>query len=181
MSDCCEEDSTKKTEKSGIESALPLILIGILTLTVLVFGAWLVSQSGPVSLASSENASAFAPETSFDWGDIDIGGGSATHEFTIENRGTDPLNITNVRTSCSCTTAQVMVGDSWSPYFGMHSTSSWVGTINPGESATLKVTFDPAFHVPDALGPVERFIAVETNDAENPSLEFALTGDVVKK
>ncbi len=140
----------------------------------------MISKTGSPTLGLSDNAQADVESGDYDWGDIGIGDGVVEHEFVIENKGTSPLKLTNVRTSCSCTTAQITIKGTSSPYFGMHTTSSWIGEVNPDEGATLSVVFDPAYHGPDALGPIERLVAVETNDSTQPVLEFKLTGNVVE-
>lgn len=180
MDDCCKEENQKKVSKnSGRDRLIPL-LIGGFTLLTLIFGVWLISQSNPASIVGNANAQVYTEHGFYEWGEINIKGGNVAHEFTIENRGTEALELTNIRTSCMCTTAQIKIEGDASPYFGMHSTSSWLGKVPPGENATLSVIFDPIFHGPDAIGPIERFIAIETNDTSQPTLEFKLTGNVVK-
>uniref|UniRef100_A0A831YSY1 DUF1573 domain-containing protein n=1 Tax=candidate division WWE3 bacterium TaxID=2053526 RepID=A0A831YSY1_UNCKA len=173
---CCDEPG--KTKKDRKISPLALI-IGALTILTLVGGFILAANSGPAKL-SETGAQAYTDHTSFEWGEIKIDGGNATHEFTIENKGTGELELANLVTSCACTSAQVTINETASPYFGMHSNSSWVGKVAPGETATLSVIFDPLFHGPEAVGPMERFIAVETNDPQNARMEFKLSGNVIK-
>ena len=90
------------------------------------------------------------------------------------------MQLTGIKTSCVCTKAQVVIDGKTSPYFSMHSTSSWVGEVAPGKEAQLTVIFDPAFHGPTGVGPIERLIDIQTNDIQNPNLEFSLKGVVVK-
>jgi hypothetical protein len=78
-----------------------------------------------------------------------------------------------------CTEAQVVINDEKSPVFGMHSRSSWKGVVSSGESADVKVVFDPLFHGPQGTGPITRLVSFETNDPESPRMEFKLTGNVV--
>jgi len=173
---CCDEPM--KTEKVRKISPIALV-IGALTLLTLVGGFILAASSGPAKL-SDTGAQAYTDHTSFEWGEINIKGGNATHEFTIENKGAGALELANILTSCACTSAQVTINGTPSPYFGMHSTSSWIGQIDPGQTATISVIFDPLFHGPEAVGPVQRLISVETNDPQNAKMEFELTGNVVK-
>lgn len=79
-----------------------------------------------------------------------------------------------------CTTAQLIIGDTKSPEFGMHSKSAYVMEVPGGETAELKVVFDPAFHGPNGVGPINRQITVETNDPSSPVLNFMLTAMVRK-
>lgn len=159
------------------------ILIGFILLTLLILGGGiyiLSATSTTTQVTISQNAKIEATERNFDWGNIPINGGNATKTFSIKNTGTDTLQLTGVKTSCTCTKAQVAIDGRTSPYFSMHATSSWVGEVAPGKEAQLTVIFDPAFHGPTGVGPMERLISMKTNDAQNPTLEFSLKGVVVK-
>lgn len=160
------------------------IIIGFIALTLLILGVGiyvLSATSAPIAkITSSQNARVQVDQKTFDWGNIPINGGNATKTLTIKNIGSDVLKLTGVKTSCTCTKAQVTVDQQASPYFSMHSTSSWVGEVPPGKEAQLTVIFDPAFHGPTGVGPIERLVSIQTNDNQNPSLEFSLKGVVVK-
>lgn len=160
------------------------VLIGFILVTILILfgGVFILSKttnSGQINGVSA-NAKLTADEKTFDWGEIAYSGTDATKTFTIKNSGTEVLKLTNIKTSCACTKAQVVIDDKSSPYFSMHTTSSWIGEISPGKEASLTVIFDPDFHGPSGVGAVERLISMETNDAANPQIEFSLKGVVVK-
>lgn len=152
----------------------------MITLLILGGGVYVLSATTSTNVSPSQNAKVEVLEKTFDWGNIPYSGGEVSKTFTIKNTGSDVLKLTNVKTSCTCTKAQIVIGEKISPYFSMHSTSSWVGEVTPGKEAQLTVIFDPAFHGPTGVGPVERLVSVETNDIQNPSLEFSLKGVVVK-
>lgn len=160
------------------------IIIGLVVLTVLILGGGIFvlssTTSAPVTVTSSQNAKATVDQKTFDWGNIPYSGGNATKTFTIKNTGTDVLKLTGLKTSCTCTKAQISIDGKVSPYFSMHSTSSWVGEVPPGKEASLTVIFDPAFHGPTGVGSVERLVSVETNDSQNSKIEFSLKGVVIK-
>ncbi len=160
------------------------LIIGFIVLTILILGGGIFVLSStsatPAKITASQNAKVEVPQKTFDWGNIPYSGGNATKTFTLKNVGTDVLKLSGIKTSCVCTKAQISVDGKTSPYFSMHSTSSWVGEVAPGKEAELLVIFDPAFHGPTGVGPIERLISVETNDSQNPSLEFSLKGVVVK-
>lgn len=158
------------------------IIIGFIVVTFLVLGGgiYVLSSTAPAQVTSSQNAKAVVDQKTFDWGTIPYSGGNATKTFTIKNSGSDVLKLTGVKTSCTCTKAQITINGKGSPYFSMHATSSWVGEVAPGKDAQLTVIFDPTFHGPTGVGPMERLISVDTNDAQNPKLEFSLKGVVVK-
>jgi len=160
-----------------------LIAISVLTLIILGLGVWLLTRptaDSQLGTSAASGGKAEVPVTEFDWGTIDYGGGDAIAEFIINNPGSGPLSLSEVSTSCMCTTAQIIINDQKSPFFVMHQKSSWIGQIPPGVQAKLKVVFDPAFHGPSGVGPVVRQVVMKTNDPEHPKLEFNLTGTVVK-
>lgn len=159
------------------------IIIGLIVLTMLILGGgvyFLSSTATSTQVTPSQNVKVEIPERTFDWGNIPYSGGNATKTFTIKNTGTGVLQLSGVKTSCTCTKAQVTIDGKGSPYFSMHSTTGWVGEVAPGKEAQLLVIFDPAFHGPTGVGPVERLISLETNDIQNPKIEFSLKGVVVK-
>ncbi len=160
------------------------IIIGfvVLTLLILVGGVYILSvtTANPVQVTSSQNAKVSVDQKTHDWGTIPYSGGNVTKSFTIKNTGTDVLQLTNIKTSCACTFAQLTIDGKTSPKFGMHTTSSWVGEVASGKEASLMVVFDPDFHGPTGVGPMERLISMQTNDINNPNLEFSLKGVVVK-
>ncbi len=127
----------------------------------------------------SGEAEAVVSERTRDWGEVPLDGGDVEAEFSIGNEGAAPLRLFNVSTSCMCTTARLVAEGGSSPEFGMHTKSSYVMEVPPGEEASLKVTFDPAYHGPQGRGGVTRQVKVETNDASRPELLFTLKARVI--
>lgn len=159
------------------------VIIGIIIFTLLILGGSVfVLSSGESAQAINitQNAKADVAVKTFDWGTIQYNGPKATKTFSIKNSGTEPLQLTKVKTSCSCTTAQISIDGNKSPLFSMHAGSPWVGEIAPGKEAQIEIVFDQTFHGPSGVGPVERYITVETNDAREPNIEFYLKGNVIK-
>lgn len=160
------------------------LIIGLIALTLLILGGGIFVLSStsatPAKVTASQNAKAEAPEKTFDWGNIPYNGEKATKTFTIKNSGIGVLQLSGIKTSCTCTKAQVSIDGKTSPYFSMHASSAWIGEVAPGKEAQLTVIFDQAFHGPTGVGSIERLISVETNDVQNPKLEFSLKGVVVK-
>lgn len=159
------------------------LLLGILFATVLVLvgGVFFLAQpTGTPVVTASENAKAEVVETDFSWGNIPINGGKVQKVFIFKNTGQDALQITNIRTSCHCTVARLTSNGKTSQDFGMGNTSNWVGVVDPGKEATLTVIFDPAFHGPQGIGSVTRYVSVNTNDKSNKEIVFTLTGTVIK-
>lgn len=154
----------------------------VLTVAILVGGIYILSTTSatPQKVITSQNAKVLVDAKTHDWGNIPYSGGNVSKTFIIKNTGSDVLKLTNIKTSCACTYAQVIIDGKTSPNFGMHTTSSWVGEVAPSKEANLTVIFDPAFHGPSGVGTIERLVSVETNDIQNPVLEFSLKGVVIK-
>lgn len=161
---------------------LKLILLTIISTIVIMAGGMIfLSSSQAPQVASSQNAKAYTIDpTSADWGDIPMSKGNVTKVFAIKNTGTDTLKFFNIKTSCHCTKAHLTIGSEASPDFGMDSYSSWVGELAPGKEAKLSVVFDPNYHGPQGVGPINRFVSLETNDKTNSKLTFTVTGTVIK-
>lgn len=158
-----------------------ILAIIILTIAILGGGVYILSATNTPKIIALQNAKAYVENsTSLDFGTIPINKGNLTKSFIIKNTGTDTLKLYNIKTSCHCTTAQVSINGSNSPSFGMDSLSSWVGEVRPGKEAKLNIIFDPAFHGDSGLGPINRFVSVETNDKSNAKLTFTITGNVIK-
>ena len=92
-------------------------------------------------------------------------GDVATSEFQLTNFTPEPLKVTRVSTSCGCTKAEVDQR-----------------LLQPYESTTISVSFDPAVHQDDTdLGELTRTIYIETDHSDFSKLENTITANVVKK
>lgn len=160
-----------------------IIGISLFTVLLLAGGTVLLSSTGSskAQVSVSQNAKAEVDLKTFDWGTIKMNGGNTTKEFIIKNTGTGTLKLSNIKTSCHCTKAQVTINKQTSPSFGMNAISSWIGEVPPGGQAILNVIFDPLYHGTAGLGQINRLVDVETNDPNNKTVEFSLTGTVVKE
>jgi hypothetical protein len=159
-----------------------MAVLGAATLIVLVGGTALANKAQPPTLEQSSDAHAeVLGESSHDWEQIDINGGSVEKVFQIKNTGSSDLEVTNFKTSCMCTEVQVTIAGKYSPVFGMHTSSGWRGVVKPNETADVVVGFDPMFHGPGGVGPITRMVSFNTNDKSNPTIEFQLSGNVVKE
>lgn len=155
----------------------------IISTIALLFGGifFVTKMTSTPQITASQNAKAYVVDTtSSDFGTVPMSKGNITKAFSIKNTGTDTLKLFNVKTSCHCTKAFITVDGADSPSFGMDSLSAWTGEVLAGKEAKLTVVFDPAFHGPQGVGPINRFVSVETNDKSNAKLTFTLTGNVVK-
>jgi hypothetical protein len=159
------------------------ILLTIIAVTVLTFGAMIFlafNMGRTVEVGANPNVTVKADVRSYDWGKIGINDGDVEKTFEIKNDGSEILKLSKVVTSCACTTAQLILGEQKSPTFGMHTRSSYIMEVPPGETAQLKVIFIPDFHGPNGVGIVSRNVVVATNDPNNQELNFLLNALVTK-
>lgn len=158
-----------------------IISITLITVLILIGGGFFLSKGETsATITASQNAKAAIDQKIYDWGTINMNNGNVNKTFIIKNAGTDVLKLTKVKTSCHCTKAQVTINGKTSPSFGMNTVSPWVGEVAPGNEAQLNIVFDPAYHGPNGVGPITRYISVDTNDPNNSTLEFTLTANVTK-
>jgi len=110
-------------------------------------------------------------------GSLSMAAGPATFSFELKNETDTPLRIDRITTSCMCTEATLEYDNRSFGPFGMpgHGFSPRISeTIPSGESATVKVTFDPAAHGPSGVGPIQRDVFVESGDTVT-TLGFSAT------
>jgi hypothetical protein len=93
---------------------------------------------------------------SYDFGEI-FRGEKVTYSFRFRNAGDEILQISNVRSSCGCTAA-------------MLSSSR----IAPGDTGELQATFDST----QFSGAVTKTISLDSNDPQQPELNFSLYGQI---
>lgn len=178
--DCCNSSNKKITEKGGID---PFVL-GVIIVTIFLLGIaiYFGTKTGATSQVTTDTQVVLSTDSKVhDWGTIDINGGIASKSFAIKNTGSSILKLYNVVTSCMCTTAQLKTSELASRKYKMHEKTQDVFEVKPGQTAELIVEFDPLFHGPSGVGPINRTITMDTNDENNPTLSFNLTANVVKK
>jgi len=158
------------------------VIIGVLLTTILIGTGVVIMSRSPnaASLEKTDKTKFFTDHNNYDWGKINYEGGVVNHVFEIKNSGESNLKLANIKTSCMCTTAKITTPAGASPVFKMHQVSDWQGELKSGEMAKLEVEFDPVFHGPTGVGPIERIISFETSDPLQPYVEFNLKGVVVK-
>lgn len=114
----------------------------------------LVDQSN----SQSSGALLFLPENQFNFGQVKEGT-IVSHTFELVNKGSDILEIKDVKTSCGCTAALV--------------SSS---TLKPGEKGTLKVDLDTK----GRQGKMSRTVSIVSNDSEQSTKVITIYAEVLK-
>ena len=104
------------------------VIIGVIAVTMAVGGiyAWRIGAFEP-----KPPRLAVLP-LEYDLGKIKQSGGVVSSTFAVRNDGGKDAQVSEVLTSCSCTTAEI-----------------GKKIIKPGETADLKVIFDPNYHFED--------------------------------
>ncbi|MCS7297037.1 MAG: DUF1573 domain-containing protein [Bacteroidia bacterium] len=102
-----------------------------------------------------------APKAEFDATEYNYGkikaGEKVTHEFRLTNAGKKPLLIRKVKASCGCTAANPDKSE-----------------LKPGESTTIKVTFDST----GRSGKDSKSVTVITNDPRRPVTNLIIQGEI---
>lgn len=107
------------------------------------------------------------PQT-YDFGAVSQKKGKVSTTFDLKNEGKSDLVINKLDTSCGCTSASIVYQGKEGPLFAMEghgakNPTDWSLTIPAGETAQLKVYYDPDVHK-DFRGPATREISVFSND-----------------
>ena len=135
----------------------------------LFYGEGLVA---PIS--ESEKGNLVTEETAFDFGMIPMYGGKVKHNFTLKNNGQGPVKISKIYTSCMCTEATLISGESKKGPFGMPGHNGLITFANQeiaaGEIVTVEVDVDPAAHGPQGTGPAKKAVYIETDDSQKIQL-----------
>lgn len=152
---------------------------------VMLFGmAFLVTrgQKPDPATISYKNGDTDRPKAEVLTSSIDIGEMKVSEvkevSFQLKNIGNKPLQILNINSSCNCTFGQIIYRepgtqkDLTTKQYGMHKQSGYVTDVAPGDSATVKVIYNPS--IMPVYGPVSRDVYVSTNDPENPKLIFTI-------
>ncbi|MBI4714308.1 DUF1573 domain-containing protein [Candidatus Uhrbacteria bacterium] len=125
-------------------------------------------------------------ETNWELGEISMSEGINTKEITLTNSSENPIRITRMETSCMCTNAQIVhANGKKSSLKGMVGHGGGVASmseiIEPNETATLRINFDPNAHGPSATGPITREVIIGTNNPKQSEFNLTFTGTVVKE
>lgn len=153
--------------------------IGVLTLIIIVVIAVFAAKEGSTknsaipsyTLDDNERPIAKTDSIFADLGKMKVSEVKSA-KFTITNIGRKPLVLYGINSSCDCTFGKLTINGSSSPELGMHSNSTWQGTVEPGKEASAEVIYKPS--IMPVKGEVAREVYVRTNDPEKPILTFSI-------
>lgn len=142
------------------------IIIGAVVILVL-FGIMALGRPQQASVPNPAQAATSVLKTSenfHDFGTISMAKGLVNYPFTITNSTSEDITIDSVTTSCMCTSAYLVNGQSKKGPFGMPG-MGYVPRANElvkaGETRTVDVVYNPAAHGPAGVGPIDRFVYVQ--------------------
>ena len=95
-------------------------------------------------------------ETNWDFGQVS-NTEPLTHVFVVANVGNAPLEITEVKPSCGCTTA-----------------GEWDRQVAPGKTGIIPIVFNPS----KFTGPIAKLVTVSCNDPETPVQKLLIRADI---
>src|SRR3989344_7031636 len=97
-----------------------IIIVVLIAATAIGLMAWgYGNMAGPTQARLNEPGSLKATETLYDFGTISMANGKVSHLFQITNPTDKDITIGNLQTSCMCTVAYIVDGESKEGPFGM--------------------------------------------------------------
>lgn len=123
-------------------------------ITLMIKGNVVVKENN----GSKAGATIYFPEMQHDFGKVKEGE-VVSYNFTFQNKGTQPLIIKDVKTSCGCTAAVVSEKN-----------------LSPGKSGSIKVDLDTS----NRQGRMSRTVTVVSNDTNDPNKIITIIADVSK-
>ena len=172
------EEFIQNNDKTVI-TGLVLITIVVLATIMFAFNKQVQQQETipQYQVSDTEKPQVVIEESTYDFGSIKLSDIKKTI-FTIKNSGSAPLYLSDILTSCGCTSAVIEINGQVSPAFSMHDNPKWIGTVEPNSEAIVKVTYDAKVHPVE--GEVERYIQIATNDPANAQIQLSITANVSK-
>lgn len=156
-----------------------IIIIALVLLGALGLMWWGSGSQQSQSSQFNGKSSLTAAEKLYDFGTISMAKGKVSHLFRITNPSGKDLTIKELATSCMCTAAYIVNGDSKIGPFGMASMGARTKAdeiIKAGESRDIEAEYDPAAHGPAGVGPIDRFVTL--TESEGGSLQFEIKAQV---
>ncbi len=153
-----------------------IIIVVVAIIGILAFMAWGYGRTARTTQAQhNEQSSLKAPEALYDFGTISMANGNVDHMFEISNPTDIDVTIDSVSTSCMCTTAYIVSGDSKEGPFGMPGMGGMTSTkvvIPAHGTKSIDVVYDPNAHGPAGVGNIDRFASV--TEAGGGTLQFEI-------
>lgn len=131
------------------------ILSFVVTVFVLVCNGF-GQQESKAQMAATGGPSIYFAEPMYNFGTVNSGK-TYNHRYWFTNTGNATLEITNVHSTCGCTT----LGD-------------WPRTVPPGASGSIGIQFNST----KVIGNIEKLVLVYSNDRQRPIVNLTIAGRV---
>lgn len=153
-----------------------IITVVLITAAAIGLMAWGYGRTSvPTEAQLNAPAALAASETFYDFGAISMAKGKVDHAFRIANPTDRAITIRNLQTSCMCTVAYLVDGDSKEGPFGMPGMGGMTAAdhvVPAGATQSIDVVFDPAAHGTAGVGNIDRFIYATEADGGTLQLEI---------
>ncbi len=116
-----------------------------------------------------------ASEKLYDFGTISMAKGNVTRTFAVTNPTDKDILVRDLTTSCMCTAAYIVEGNSKIGPFGMPGMGFSPKAnmlIKAGETRSIDVVYDPNAHGPAGVGSIDRFVYL--GEANGGTLELEI-------
>lgn len=160
------------------------IIVIALIATGLIGLAWWGSKSVPTTTADAHphqeqqagtESAITVSEKLYDFGTISMAKGNVTHRFAVTNPTDKDIMVSDLVTSCMCTSAYIVEGNSKVGPFGMAG-MGFVPKANmlikAGETRYVDVVYDPNAHGPAGVGFIDRFVNLTDTNGGTLVLEI---------
>ena len=155
-------------------------IIGVLLIILVIAGLLWWGRPAQESVSANPNSSPSvnaleALETLYDFGKISMAQGKVEKTFEISNADSQDIILERITTSCMCTAAYIVEGNSKIGPFGMPGMGFAPKAnmlIKAGETRSIDVVYDPNAHGPAGIGPVDRFVSLTDTNGGNLELEI---------
>ncbi len=153
---------------------ITFVAVGLLGL--MWWGAQNTTADLPSTHELAGGESALIPsEKLYDFGTISMSKGNVTRRFTITNPTDKDILVRDLTTSCMCTSAYIVEGNSKIGPFGMPGMGFAPKAsmlIKAGETRSIDVVYDPNAHGPAGIGFVDRFVNLTDTNGGTLQLEI---------
>ena len=158
-----------------------IIIIAVVSVGLLGLMWWgsqntsIVDANNHQQEQSGAESALVASEKLYDFGTISMAKGKVTHTFDITNPTSKDILVSDLTTSCMCTAAYIVEGNSKIGPFGMPG-MGYVPKANmlikAGETRSIDAVYDPNAHGPAGVGSIDRFINLGEADGKTLVLEI---------
>src|SRR3989344_2889068 len=167
---------TKQISSGVNQKAIIIGAIIVLGLVGLMWWGRSNQAAGPSESSNGGKSSLVASEALYDFGTISMANGTVSKVFKVTNPTDKDIILSNIVTSCMCTTAYIEKAGREKGPFGMPGhgglTARANEVIKAGESLDIKGVYDPNAHGPAGVGPVDRFVELTEANGGTTQVEI---------